>query len=89
MLWGKDVAKDLKHYGVLDYCQYNVPGYRKRARIAHSDNLCWAPRPLCNPKRSSEIIILCIPFSDTIDDMTGIIESYWEEEDIGHFTWPL
>ena len=25
-------------------------GYRKRTRIAHSDNLQWIPRPLCNPK---------------------------------------
>ncbi len=46
MLWGREVAKDLKTYVVLDYCQYNGPGYRKRTRIAHSENLMWQPRTL-------------------------------------------
>ena len=49
MLWGRDVAKTLTNYVVLDYCQYNGPGYRKRTRIAHSDNIQWIPRPSCNP----------------------------------------
>ena len=50
LLWGREVARDLKTYVVLDYCQYNGPGYRKRTRIAHSGNLHWEPRPLCDPK---------------------------------------
>ena len=29
MLWGRDVAKDLTNYIILDYCQYHGPGYRK------------------------------------------------------------
>ena len=37
MLWGRDVAKDLTNYVVLDDCEYNGPGYRKRTRVAHSD----------------------------------------------------
>ena len=41
MLWERDVARSLTNYDVLDYCQYNGPGYRKRMRIAHSDNLYW------------------------------------------------
>ncbi len=50
MLWGREVAKELQNYVVLDYCQCNGPGYRKRTGIAHSENLHWIPRPLCNPK---------------------------------------
>ena len=50
MLWKRDVAKDLTNYTILDYCQYQGPGYRKRTRIAHSDNVEWNPRPLCDPK---------------------------------------
>lgn len=53
---GREVAKDLKHYVVLDYCQYNGPGYRKRTRIAHSENLHWIPRPLCNPKVCAQCV---------------------------------
>ena len=49
LLWGRDVAKDLTNYVVLDYCSYGTL-YRKRTRVAHSDNICWIPRPLCNPK---------------------------------------
>ncbi len=54
LLWSRDVAKDLKTYTVVDYCQYGGPGYRKRTRIAHSDNLHWVPRPLCNPKTCAQ-----------------------------------
>ena len=50
MLWGREVARDLTNYVVLDYCQYNGPGYRKRTRIAHSGDIRWNPRPLCEPK---------------------------------------
>ena len=57
MLWGREVAKDLQTYVVLDYCQYNGPGlYRKRTRIAHSDNLLWNPRSLCDPKTCEQCI---------------------------------
>ena len=49
LLWGREVAKKLCNYVVLDYCQYGTL-YRKRTRIAHSANLHWEPRPLCNPK---------------------------------------
>lgn len=56
MLWGRDVAKDLKTYVVLDYCRYNGPGYRKRTRIAHSDNMIWNPRPLCDPKLCGQCV---------------------------------
>ena len=49
LLWGRDVAKNLKDFVVLDYCQYGTL-YRKRTRIAHSANLYWKTRPLCNPK---------------------------------------
>ncbi len=49
MLWGREVAKELKNYVVLDYCQYGTK-YRKRTRIAHSDNITWTPRKLCDPK---------------------------------------
>ena len=48
LLWGREVAKDLTNYVVLDYCQYNGPGYRKRTRIA--TNAVWVPRPLCDSK---------------------------------------
>ena len=56
MLWGRDVAKDLTNYVVLDYCTYRGPGYRKRTRIAHSENLQWTPRPLCDPKLCPQVI---------------------------------
>ena len=56
LLWGRDVAMDLKNYVVLDYCQFGGPGYRKRTRIAHSDNLHWVPRPLCDPKTCSQCV---------------------------------
>ena len=49
LLWGRDVAKDLTDFVVLDYCTFGTL-YRKRTRIAHSANLHWQPRPLCNPK---------------------------------------
>ena len=49
LLWKRAVAKDLTTYVKLDYCQYGLK-YRKRTRIAHSDNLHWIPRALCNPK---------------------------------------
>ena len=56
MLWGREVAKDLTNYVILDYCQYNGPGYRKRTRIAHSDNILWNPRPLCDPKMCGQCV---------------------------------
>ncbi len=56
MLWGRDIAQDLTNYVVLDYSQYNGRGYRKRTRIAHSDNVYWVPRPLCNPKVCSQCV---------------------------------
>jgi hypothetical protein len=56
MLWRRDVAKDLTNYAVLDYCQYNGPGYRKRTRLAFSENLRWVPRPLCKPKACSQCV---------------------------------
>ena len=56
MLWGREVARDLTNYVVLDYCQYHGPGYRKRARIAHSENLHWIPRPLCDPKACAQCV---------------------------------
>ena len=40
---------NLKDFVVLDYCQYGTL-YRKRTRIAHSANLHWEPKSLCNPK---------------------------------------
>ena len=49
LLWGREVAKNLKDFVVLDYCQYGTL-YRKRTRIAHSANLHWEPKALCNPK---------------------------------------
>ena len=53
MLWERHVAKDLTNYVVLDYCQYNGPGlYRKRTRIAHSDNLHWNWNPLVTQRRA-------------------------------------
>ena len=55
LLWGREVAKDLTNYVRLDYCQYGT-GYRKRTRIAHSDNLKWTPRPMCNPKICSQVV---------------------------------
>ena len=45
LLWGREVAKNLTNYVTVDYCQYGGPGYRKRTRIAHSENLYWIPRP--------------------------------------------
>ena len=56
LLWGREVAKDLTTYATLDYCQYNGPGYRKRTRIAHSDNILWNPRPLCEPKSCEQCV---------------------------------
>ena len=49
LLWCRDVAQNLTNFVVLDYCQYGTL-YRKRTRIAHSMNVHWEPRPLCNPK---------------------------------------
>ena len=54
MLWGREVAKDLKNYVVLDYCQSHGPGYRKRTRIALSENLHWIPRR--NPKTRAQCV---------------------------------
>ena len=57
MMWERRVAKDLTIYVTLDYCQYSRPGlYRKRARIAHSANLIWNPRPLCDPKTCKQCV---------------------------------
>ncbi len=56
MLWAREVAKDLTNYVVLDYCHYNGPGYRKRTRIAHSENIRWNPRPPCDPKTCGQCI---------------------------------
>ncbi len=56
LLWGREVAKDLTKYVKLDYCSYQGAGYRKRTRIAHSDNLQWMPRPLCDPKTCSQVV---------------------------------
>ena len=56
ILWGREVAKDLTNYVVLDYCQYGGPGYRKRTRIAHSENLHWVPRPLCDPMACTQCV---------------------------------
>ena len=56
LLWGRDVAKDLTNYVIVDYCQFNGPGYRKRTRIAHSDNIIWNPRPLCDPKTCEQCV---------------------------------
>jgi len=56
LLWGRKVGIGLTNYVILDYCQYGGPGYRKRTRIAHSDNLQWRPRPLCNPKTCSQVV---------------------------------
>ena len=55
LLWGREVAKDLSNYVRLDYCQYGT-SYRKRTRIAHSENLQWTPRPLCDPKICSQVV---------------------------------
>ena len=49
LLWGRDCASDLNWSVTLDYCCYGTL-YRKRTRIAHSANLLWDPRPLCDPK---------------------------------------
>ena len=56
ILWGRDVAKDLKTCVILDYCQYNGPGYRKRTRTAHSDNIIWNPRQLCDQKMCGQCV---------------------------------
>ena len=56
MLWERPVAKDLTNYVVLDYCQFNGPGYRTRTRIGHSDNIIWNPRPLCDPKTCGQCV---------------------------------
>ena len=50
------MAKDLTNYVIVDYCQFNGPGYRKRTRIAHSDNLVWNPQPLCDPKTCEQCV---------------------------------
>ena len=55
LLWTREVAKDLKNYVVLDYCAYGKP-FRKRTRLAISDNLTWIPRPLCNPKTCAQCV---------------------------------
>ena len=51
LLWGREVARPLilGCFVDLDYCQYGKL-YRKRTRIAHSSNLMWKPRELCNPR---------------------------------------
>ena len=56
LLWGREIAKTLTKYVVVDYCQYNGPGYRKRTKIAHSDNILWNPRPLCDPKSCEQCV---------------------------------
>ena len=56
LLWGRDVAKNLTNYTVVDYCQYAGPGYRKRTRVAHSDKITWKPRALCDPKTCSQCV---------------------------------
>ena len=56
MLWKREVARNLINYVVLDYCAYNGPGYRKRTRIAHSNNIQWNPRPLCGPKTCGQCV---------------------------------
>jgi site-specific DNA-cytosine methylase len=56
LLWGREVAKHLTKYAVVDYCQYGGPGYRKRTRIAHSGNIQWIPRPLCDPRACSQVV---------------------------------
>ena len=56
MLWGRNVAKDFRNYVVVDYCQYDGPGYRKRKRIAHSINIQWDPRLLCHTKTRGRCI---------------------------------
>ena len=55
LLWKREVVKDLSKFVVLDYCQYGTL-YRKRTRIAHSKNLQWQPRALCNPKTCESCI---------------------------------
>ena len=50
MLWGREVAKDLTNYMVLDYCQYSGPGYRKTTGVSHFDRMQCSLRPLCGPK---------------------------------------
>jgi site-specific DNA-cytosine methylase len=56
MLWGRPVGRGFTNYITLDYCQYGGPGYRKRTRIAHSDNLHWNPRPLCDPRTCGQCV---------------------------------
>ena len=56
LLWTREVAKDLTRYVTVDYCCYDGPGYRKRTRIAHSDNILWNPRPLCEPKSCEQCV---------------------------------
>ena len=56
LLWDREVANDLTNFVVADYCQYSGPGCRKRTRIAHSDNLLWIPRPLCDSKTCSQCV---------------------------------
>ena len=56
MLWGEGIAKDLTKDMIWDCCQYNGPGNRKRTRIAHSNNIQWKPRPLCDPKTCGQCV---------------------------------
>ena len=56
LLWDREVANDLTNFVVADYCKFSGPGYRKRTRIAHSDNLIWNPRPLCDSKTCSQCV---------------------------------
>ena len=56
MLWGRGVAAEFTPQVRLDYCQYKGPGYRKRTRIAHSDNVAWTPRPLCDPETCAQVV---------------------------------
>ena len=32
------------------------PGYRKRTHLAHSENIQWNPRPLCDPKSCEQCV---------------------------------
>ena len=56
MLWTREVAKTLTTYVRVDYCTYSGPGFRKRTKIAHSDNILWNPRPLCDPKSCEQCV---------------------------------
>ena len=56
LLWTREVCSFMTDFVVVDYCQYNGPGYRKRTRIAHSDNIVWNPRPICDAKTCKQCI---------------------------------